>query len=92
MCVLGSSGAGKSTLMRCVAHLEPVDAGTISVRGRPTPRLRTARQPPARDPGSRTVPAAARNRHGLPALQPVRPSHGPRRALPVPLGRPALSG
>ncbi|MFG2522256.1 amino acid ABC transporter ATP-binding protein [Streptomyces sp. NPDC048527] len=33
VCVLGSSGAGKSTLMRCVAHLEPVDAGTISVDG-----------------------------------------------------------
>lgn len=33
VCVLGSSGAGKSTLMRCVAHLEPVDAGTISVEG-----------------------------------------------------------
>ncbi|MFJ1699149.1 amino acid ABC transporter ATP-binding protein [Streptomyces sp. NPDC088252] len=31
--ILGSSGAGKSTLMRCVNHLEPVDAGTISVDG-----------------------------------------------------------
>ncbi|WP_405634205.1 amino acid ABC transporter ATP-binding protein [Streptomyces sp. NBC_00056] len=31
--ILGSSGAGKSTLMRCVNHLEAVDAGTISVDG-----------------------------------------------------------
>ncbi|MER8103371.1 amino acid ABC transporter ATP-binding protein [Kitasatospora sp. NPDC094016] len=31
--ILGSSGAGKSTLMRCVSHLEPVDAGTISIDG-----------------------------------------------------------
>jgi polar amino acid transport system ATP-binding protein len=29
--VLGRSGSGKSTLLRCIAHLEPVDAGLITL-------------------------------------------------------------
>lgn len=32
-CVLGSSGGGKSTLLRCISHLETVDAGRILVDG-----------------------------------------------------------
>jgi polar amino acid transport system ATP-binding protein len=32
--VIGPSGSGKSTLLRCVTHLEPVNAGTISLDGR----------------------------------------------------------
>ena len=31
----GESGCGKSTLARCLALLEPVDSGAISVEGRP---------------------------------------------------------
>lgn len=31
--LLGSSGCGKSTLLRCIAGLETVDSGTISVGG-----------------------------------------------------------
>jgi polar amino acid transport system permease protein len=31
--VMGSSGCGKSTLLRCIAQLERVDAGAISVAG-----------------------------------------------------------
>jgi polar amino acid transport system ATP-binding protein len=32
-CVLGPSGSGKSTILRCVNHLEKVDAGRIFVDG-----------------------------------------------------------
>ncbi len=31
--ILGPSGSGKSTLLRCINHLEPIDGGTIEVRG-----------------------------------------------------------
>ncbi|RWZ49548.1 amino acid ABC transporter ATP-binding protein [Labedella phragmitis] len=33
MCLLGPSGSGKSTFLRCINHLEKIDAGTISVGG-----------------------------------------------------------
>ncbi len=33
VCLIGASGSGKSTLLRCVNLLEPIDEGTISVRG-----------------------------------------------------------
>ncbi|ROS21466.1 MULTISPECIES: amino acid ABC transporter ATP-binding protein [unclassified Rathayibacter] len=32
-CLLGPSGSGKSTFLRCINHLEKIDAGTISVAG-----------------------------------------------------------
>jgi polar amino acid transport system ATP-binding protein len=32
-CLLGPSGSGKSTFLRCINHLEKIDAGTISVDG-----------------------------------------------------------
>ena len=35
ICLIGASGSGKSTLLRCVNLLEPIDAGSISVDGRP---------------------------------------------------------
>ena len=35
VCLLGSSGAGKSTFLRCINHLEPIDAGEIWVDGQP---------------------------------------------------------
>jgi polar amino acid transport system ATP-binding protein len=34
MCVIGPSGSGKSTFLRCINHLEKVDAGRLSVGGR----------------------------------------------------------
>ena len=34
--LIGVNGVGKSTLMRCLAGLESVDAGSISVEGRPS--------------------------------------------------------
>jgi polar amino acid transport system ATP-binding protein len=34
MCLLGPSGSGKSTFLRCVNHLEKIDAGRLWVDGR----------------------------------------------------------
>src|ERR1700681_3169607 len=33
MCLIGPSGSGKSTFLRCINHLENVDAGRLSVDG-----------------------------------------------------------
>jgi polar amino acid transport system ATP-binding protein len=33
-CVIGPSGSGKSTFLRCINHLESIDAGTMRVDGR----------------------------------------------------------
>src|SRR5882724_4291494 len=33
LCVIGPSGSGKSTLLRCIAFLEPYDAGSIHLGG-----------------------------------------------------------
>jgi polar amino acid transport system ATP-binding protein len=33
MCVIGPSGSGKSTFLRCINHLEKIDAGKLSVDG-----------------------------------------------------------
>jgi polar amino acid transport system ATP-binding protein len=33
LCLLGASGSGKSTFLRCINHLEQIDAGWISVDG-----------------------------------------------------------
>src|SRR3954451_17565585 len=33
VCLIGPSGSGKSTFLRCVNHLEKIDAGRLSVDG-----------------------------------------------------------
>jgi polar amino acid transport system ATP-binding protein len=33
MCVIGPSGSGKSTFLRCINHLEPINAGRLYVDG-----------------------------------------------------------
>ena len=33
MCLVGPSGSGKSTFLRCINHLESVDAGRLRVDG-----------------------------------------------------------
>ena len=38
--IVGPSGCGKSTLLRCIAGLEAVDAGTISIAGQDVTRVR----------------------------------------------------
>jgi len=34
VCIIGPSGSGKSTFLRCINHLEKLDAGRIEVNGR----------------------------------------------------------
>ncbi|MGH8689236.1 MAG: ATP-binding cassette domain-containing protein, partial [Burkholderiales bacterium] len=33
LCLIGPSGSGKSTFLRCINHLEKIDAGRLSVDG-----------------------------------------------------------
>src|SRR5207247_259108 len=33
MCMIGPSGSGKSTFLRCINHLEKIDAGRLSIDG-----------------------------------------------------------
>src|SRR5438445_8841821 len=33
VCIIGASGSGKTTFIRCINHLEKVDAGRITVNG-----------------------------------------------------------
>ena len=33
MCIIGASGSGKSTFLRCINHLEKIDAGRLTVDG-----------------------------------------------------------
>ena len=48
VCLIGPSGSGKSTLLRCTNGLELIDAGEISLEGKPIPRdpggMRAVRQ------------------------------------------------
>ena len=32
-CIIGPSGGGKSTFLRCINHLEKIDAGELYVNG-----------------------------------------------------------
>jgi polar amino acid transport system ATP-binding protein len=34
LCIIGPSGSGKTTFIRCINHLEKIDAGRITVNGR----------------------------------------------------------
>src|SRR5207247_9951837 len=34
VCLIGPSGSGKTTFIRCINHLEKIDAGRIEVNGR----------------------------------------------------------
>src|SRR5438309_5418946 len=33
LCIIGPSGSGKTTFIRCINHLEKIDAGRITVDG-----------------------------------------------------------
>jgi putative ABC transport system ATP-binding protein len=38
LAIIGPSGAGKTVLLRAIAMLDPIEEGTIHLRGRPIPR------------------------------------------------------
>jgi polar amino acid transport system ATP-binding protein len=60
VCVIGPSGSGKSTFLRCLNGLEDASGGEVLVHGVLGARTQDRRRRPA-----------LRNRHGVPALQPV---------------------
>ena len=73
MCMLGPSGSGKSTFLRCINHLEKINAGRLSVDG----ELVGYREGGGKLHELREREVArkrARDRDGVPALQPV-PAH-----------------
>ena len=77
MCLFGPSGSGKSTFLRCINHLEKIDAGgsrstaSWSATARSASKLHELREARGRAP-------ARRDRHGLPALQPLPAPDGAR--------------
>ena len=73
MCLVGPSGSGKSTFLRCINHLETINAGRLYVDGELVgyeERGDKLHELQPRGGG----PAAPRHRDGVPALQPV-PAH-----------------
>ncbi|HUP97216.1 MAG TPA: ABC transporter ATP-binding protein [Usitatibacter sp.] len=50
-CLLGPSGCGKTTVLRCIAGLEPVDAGEIRLHGQTVSRRGRTAPPEARRVG-----------------------------------------
>ncbi len=74
LCMVGPSGSGKSTFLRCINHLEQVNAGRLYVDGQLIGYHERGQQA-ARDVAARGRQAAPRHRHGVPALQPVPAPH-----------------
>ena len=71
--MLGPSGSGKSTFLRCINHLEKINAGRLSVDGELVGyREQGDKLYELRD--REVASQAGRDRDGVPALQPV-PAH-----------------
>ncbi len=70
MCIVGPSGSGKSTFLRCINHLEKIDAGRLSVDGELV-GYREHDDKIYELPRARGLPQARRDRHGVSALQPA---------------------
>ena len=69
VCLIGPSGSGKSTLLRCVNFLEPYDSGDLRIDGRLIGYEDAPNGAPPADGAARLARDAARDRHGVPALQ-----------------------
>jgi len=67
--LLGPSGGGKSTLLRCINHLEKIDAGRLYVAGELMGYKERGKV--LHEMKSRRRQAALVDRHGVPALQSV---------------------
>ena len=68
-CIVGPSGSGKSTFLRCINHLEQINAGRLC-GGRRVGRL-PARATSCTSCVRRKSRASGGDRDGVPALQPV---------------------
>ena len=68
--IIGPSGSGKSTFLRCINHLEKINSGHIYVNGHMI-GYHEAQRPAGGRSRKEHRPAARRDRHGLPALQPL---------------------
>ena len=75
--LLGPSGGGKSTLLRCINHLEKIDAGRLYVDGE-LMGYRERGDMLHEMQERRSSQATRRDRHGVPALQPLPASDGHR--------------
>ena len=72
-CLIGPSGSGKSTFLRCINHLEKINAGRLYVDGELVGyRQKGDKLYELKD--SEVALTAPGHRHGLPALQPL-PAH-----------------
>src|SRR5881227_3529807 len=65
MCIIGPSGSGKSTFLRCINHLEKIDAGRLWVDGALVGYREKGGKLYAEGQGGRGP--AAGHRHGVPA-------------------------
>ena len=73
----GRPGSGKSTFLRCINHLEKIDAGRLWVDGA-SRRLPPGGRQALRAARHGGLPRARRDRDGVPALQPLRAHDGAR--------------
>ena len=72
-CLIGPSGSGKSTFLRCINHLEKINAGRLYVDGELVGyRQKGDKLYELKD--SEVAAQAPGHRHGVPALQPL-PAH-----------------
>ena len=71
VCILGPSGSGKSTFLRCINHLEKIDAGRLWVDG-DLVGYRQVGDKLYELHDAEVCRAALRDRDGLPELQPLR--------------------
>ena len=73
VCMIGPSGSGKSTFLRCINHLEKIDAGRLSVDGELV-GYRQVGDKIYEQRDAEVCRGPRRDRHGLPAVQPLRPT------------------
>ena len=71
--VIGPSGSGKSTFLRCVNHLESIDAGRLYVDGMLVGYKQKGDRL-SRTQGPRSLHPTLEDRDGLPIVQPL-PAH-----------------
>ncbi len=77
VCIIGPSGSGKTTFIRCINHLEKIDAGRIEVNGHLI-GYRERNGKLVEDTEKNIARQRTRGRDGLPAVQPLPAQDGAR--------------